>query len=446
MMAGNVSARNLALLTAVAAPLASLSLTLTTILPQEFTRNHGVTLAQAGFAFMVIRLADIAIDPWLGGLMDRTQARLGRYKIWILAGALPLIAGVLLCFFPPDRVSVLYLVVALATAYLGFSIMALSHLALCAAQTDDYIERGKVFAWWQAYTTAGLLAAIFLPKVLDGTFGLGMIRWMGITIIGLIVVATLVTVFLSSATPAKAPGTHGGMKAYLALFSLPATRRVMAAELLLGLSAGIAAATGIIFMTTVKHFTIGDFGSQISVYFLVAILSAPAWAWIAKRMEKHRALMLGAVCYALGQLMFLMVPPGNLLFLLIMPAVFGGFSYTATSMLPRAMVADVADEERLLHGSDRTALLYALLTGIFKLGHALSVGIAFLALDAFGYVPALGAGNTSGALTGVAIVYGGLPILCALVALCTMIGYPLTGKRHAEIRAGLAEREVVAGC
>lgn len=438
-MTTDISTKNLARLTAVAAPLASLSLALTTIIPQDLTRNHGVSLAQAGFAFMVIRLADIAIDPFLGGLMDRTRSRVGRYQVWILGGSVPLCAGVFLCFFPPAQVHVSYLVVALATAYLGFSIVALSHLALCAAQTDDYVARGRVFAWWQIYTTMGLLGAMLVPKVLDGALGLDLVKWMGITILAFIVVTTLVTVFLSSASPAKPAGAHGGVRAYLSLFTIASARRVLIAELFLGLSVGIGAVSGVMFLTSVKNFTIGDFGSQIVVFFLVAMISSPAWAWISARMDKHHALMLGAICLALSQFLFLLVPPGNLLFLLLVPAVVGGFSYTSTTMLPRSMLADVADEERLLHGGDRTALLFALLTGIFKMGHALSVGLAFLVLNAFGYVPALGANNSPSALNGVAFVYGGLTALCSLVALVSMIGYPLTRRRHAEIRAAIGK-------
>lgn len=436
-MSPDLSAGNLARLAVAAAPLASLSLALTAIIPQELTRSHGVSLAQAGLAFMLIRLIDIAVDPFLGGLMDRTKSRLGRYQVWILGGSLPLAAGVLLCFFAPAKVSLAYLILALATSYLGFSIVTLAHLALCAAQTEDYNARGKVFAWWQACTTLGLLIAMMVPKLLDGRLGLGLIQWMGVTIVALIAVATPVTVFLSSASAAKASGAHAGFRAYLALFSLASTRRVMAAELFLGLASGIAAATGLIFMTSVKQFTIGDYGSQITVYFLVTMLSSPLWAWISARMEKHRALMLGAVCFSLGQLMFYLVPPGNVLVLLTLPAIFGGFSYTATSMLPRSMLADVADEERLVRGQDRTALLYALLTGIFKMGHALSVGVAFLSLNAFGYVPALGAANGTHALAGTTVIFVGFTVAAAMIALCTMIGYPLTSRRHSEIRAAL---------
>jgi Na+/melibiose symporter-like transporter len=434
------SGRNLAALTAVAAPIAALSLSLTTIIPQELTRNHGVSLAEAGLAFMLIRLADIFIDPFLGDLMDRTRSRMGRYQIWIVTGCVPLACGVWMCFYPPATVSMIYLVVALALAYLGYSILALAHLALCAAQTDDYAERGRVFGWWQRYTTAGILLTMLIPKLLDGNLGLGLIQWMGVTILALLTLSVMATVLLARTRPARASGTKGGLRAYLALFALPATRRVILAELLLGLSVGIGAVTGIMFATSVKGFTIGDFGTQIVVYFLVGVLTATLWGRIAERFEKHRALIFGALGASVGQTLFLFVPPGNVPMLMV-PAAIGGFFYGATYMLPRAMIADAADEERLVRGADRTALLYALLTGVFKLGHALSVGIGLLALAAFSYVPALAERNTPAALTGLTFVYIGLPMLCSLGSMLAMFGYPLTRQRHQEIRAVLAGRD-----
>lgn len=442
-MSSRVDSWNLALVTAVAAPLASLSLALTTIVPQEMTRNHGVTLQQVGLVFMLIRLADIVIDPFLGGLMDRTESRLGRYQIWILGGSLPLAVGVWFCFFPPAQVSVTYLVLTLGAAYLGFSILALAHLALCAAQSDEYAERGRVFTYWQFYTALGLLLAILLPKMLEGLFGLSLVRWMGVTILILIAGTVAMTVFLAKARAPKAMGGHGGIKAYFSLFKLAATRRIMAAELLIGLAAGISAVSGAMFITSVKHFTLSDFASQISALFLISILSSPIWVRITQRLQKQHALMLGAGCYIIGQFLFLLVPPGNLLFLLLGPPLFAGFAYAGITMMPRAMIADAADEERLERGSDRTALLYALLTGIFKLGHALSVGIGLFALDAFGYVPSLGPDNTPAALMGLAFVYSGLPILCASLAFVVMIGYPLTSRRHDVIRKALEGRDLV---
>ena len=443
-MNATISGRNLATLTAVAAPIAALSLSLTTIIPQELTRNHGVSLAEAGLAFMLIRLADIVIDPLLGDLMDRTHARMRRYQIWIVSGCLPLAGGVWMCFFPPATVSMIYLVSALALAYLGYSILALAHLALCAAQTDEYAERGRVFGWWQRYTTAGILLTMLIPKLLDDYLGLGLVQWMGVTILGLLALCVAATVLLAKTRPAKASGAKGGLRAYLALFALPATRRIIVAELLLGLNVGISAVAGIMFATSVKGFTLGDFGTQIVVYFLVGTVTATVWGRIAQRFQKHRALIFGALGAAVSQVLFLFVPPGNLPMLMI-PAVVGGFFYGATYMLPRAMIADAADEERLARGADRTALLYALLIGVFKLGHALSVGIGLLALAAFSYVPALAERNTPAALTGLTFVYIGLPVLCALGSMLAMIGYPLTARRHREIRTALAQHDSFRG-
>src|SRR3546814_6962897 len=96
-------------------------------------------------------------------------------------------------------------------------------------------------------------------------------------------------------------GGHGGIKAYFSLFKLAATRRIMAAELLIGLAAGISAVSGAMFITSVKHFTLSDFASQISALFLISILSSPIWVHITQRLQKQHALMLGAGCYIIGQ-------------------------------------------------------------------------------------------------------------------------------------------------
>lgn len=443
-MAADVSARNLARTAAASAPLAALSLALVAFLPQELTRSHGLGLAEAGIAFMIIRLLDIAIDPYLGNLIDRTRARLGGYKVWLLGGSVPIIIGVALGFFPPDRVGIVYLLISLAAAYVGFSIVTLAHLALCAGQSEDYNARGKVFAWWQAYATIGILAAMLVPKLMQGTFGFGVLQWMGLTVIALFVVAIPVTALLGREGPSRTAAHGGGLKAYFSLFTLASTRRVMALELFLGLAAGISAAGGLIFMTAVKGFTVADYGTQISVYFLVSICSAPIWAWVATKMEKQNALRFATVCYVLSVLMYYLTPPGDLMFMLIFPALFGGFAFTATNMLPRAMLADVADEERLRSGGDRTALLYALLTGIFKMGHALSVGIAFFVLNLFGYVPALGSANTPEALTGVNVVFIALTMASAVIAGLLTIGYPLNRARHTVIRRKLEEQGLQA--
>lgn len=65
------------------------------------------------------------------------------------------------------------------------------------------------------------------------------------------------------------------------------------------------------------------------------------------------------------------VPAGNLIAIAIVAGL-AGIGYGAINLLPRAILADVADLERLNCGVERTGLLFALLTGFWKIGQAVS--------------------------------------------------------------------------
>jgi glycoside/pentoside/hexuronide:cation symporter, GPH family len=117
-----------------------------------------------------------------------------------------------------------------------------------------------------------------------------------------------------------------------------------------------------------------------------------------------------------------------------------GLAYGAANQMPRAMLADVNDEELLDHGADRTGMLYALLTGIDKIGFALAVGIAFQVLAAWGYVPSLGEHNQPGAVSAVAWMNCGVTSVLTLCGALLIARYPLTQKRHSEIRRELDRR------
>jgi Na+/melibiose symporter-like transporter len=124
------------------------------------------------------------------------------------------------------------------------------------------------------------------------------------------------------------------------------------------------------------------------------------------------------------------------------PAMFiVGFIASAYLFLLNAMVADVSDEVRLETGKDRIGLLYALFTGVQKIGSALSVGITFTILDNIGFKAAEGSVNTPDAIWGLEACFVAAPVLSILVGGAAMWGYRLTEQRHQEIRDGLAARD-----
>ena len=188
-----------------------------------------------------------------------------------------------------------------------------------------------------------------------------------------------------------------------------------------------------------KGFSKPQAGVLLLLYFLGGLAGGPLWTWLAGRLGKHRALAIAGVSYAvLPTGLLLLLPVGNLA--IAAPGLFiAGLPYSAGPFLLRSMMADAGDEERLARGTDRTGLLYAILTGTNKIGYALSVGVTFIGLDAFGFKA--GAANSAGALTGLEALFVGLPALLGLLAAAVIIGYPLNADAHRGVRARLAERD-----
>ncbi|EGY01074.1 major facilitator transporter [Nitrospirillum viridazoti Y2] len=89
---------------AYAAPtvgLAALGLPLLIYLPDYYGTVVGLPLGLVGMAFLVARLVDIAVDPLVGVLTDRTRSRHGRFRLWLAVGTPLLMISVRTLFMPP---------------------------------------------------------------------------------------------------------------------------------------------------------------------------------------------------------------------------------------------------------------------------------------------------------------------------------------------------------
>jgi glycoside/pentoside/hexuronide:cation symporter, GPH family len=441
--AAGLTRRTMMGLSAPAVAMSALTLPLTAFLPEYYANSIGMELAMVGAIFMAVRLFDIGVDPFLGGLMDRTRTRWGRYKPWLVIGAPVVMAGVAMLFLARPGVGPLYLLVSLFVVYMGYSIVSLAQLALTSTQTHDYDERSRVFSWWQLANTAGLLSALSLPSLLSAVVKVDrtiVVHSMAVFVLILTPLTVAITCLRVRDASASVPAAKSALRDYFALFELKSVRALLLTDLIYGLAIGILSVLGVMFMISAKQMTLPQYSLQLVVLFGASFLSTPFWPKV--KMEKHKILALSGAIYTVSLLINWVTPPGATL-VLIFSVVFAGFGYSAMTMMPRAMLADIADERRLSEGVDRTALLYALLTGIYKIGQALAIG--FVALDLIHYIPAKGSANSIATLNGVMLMYAGVPAAMMLIGSTIILFFPLTAARAAKIRAALALHEPHTG-
>ena len=423
-----------------------MTLPLTIFLPAFYASTIGINLAVVGIVFMVVRLGDLFFDPFVGGLMDRTHSRWGRFKPW-LAGGVPLImVGAWLLFMAQPGVGPAYLAIALIICYAGYSIIILSQMGVGAALTANYRERARVFAWWQAFNTFGIILALVFAPALSLFFNVLptlRIAVMGMCIIVLTPITVAIALFFVRDTERATTTQSARLADYLSLFRLRSTCLLLASALAIGLGLGCSSAVYVFFFATLKDIPVTLMSVLLAGMTLINLGAAPVWARIANLIDKHRALALGCLSYACYQTAVGFMPPGNIVFL-IGTFIFGGFGACAADLLPRAMMADVADEDRFHTGSDRTGMLYALYALTIKLGQALAIGVVYTLLDLFGFKAAAGKANDHHALLCVLLLGSAVPATLYVLAAISAWLYPLTAKRHDAIRQELSRRHVPA--
>jgi Na+/melibiose symporter-like transporter len=344
-------------------------------------------------------------------------------------------------------VGIAYLVGWLLVLYLALSILGLGHSAWAATLATSYDGRGRVFGVLQVIAIVALLAMLSIPAVLGrGAKGdAASVHAMGWFVIALAPVAIGIAALF---TPERiSPSHHSGARFrltdVLAVLGKPDLLRLYAAQMAMTLGPG--------WMTTIYLFFTRDFmrfsTSQASILLLFYVIAglggAPAAAWTATRIGKHRTVMVLALAYSLGLTTVLFAPKGVLVGS-IPVNLWCGFFGAGFALSIRSMLADVADEVRLDHGRDRLSLIYSIDSVAAKVASAGAIVVSYRILSWLGYQPALGHANTPEAIRGLGLTFVSGPIACVMLGALFMVGWRMTAERHGEVRAALDARDAEA--
>src|SRR5919106_156833 len=122
----------------------------TAFLLYYYTDVAGISAAAIGTMFLVLRLWDAFADLLAGRLVDRTMTRWGKFRPFIMFGAIPLLFMSYLTFHVPASFDAgMKLIYAYATyAILGlvYSLVNIPYGSLASAVTQSVHERAKLVA------------------------------------------------------------------------------------------------------------------------------------------------------------------------------------------------------------------------------------------------------------------------------------------------------------
>ena len=427
-------------------PTSALGIAILVYLSPYLASHLGVSLTVIAAAFATVRGIDFFVDPMLGMIMDRTRTPLGRYRVWQVIGAPILMLATYKLFMAPRGIGQAYLIGWLLVLYLGSSILDLSRSAWNAKLATQYHERSRVFAILAAVGVLGSVAVLVVPIAAArfapaGAPSVPLMGWF-------ILILTPLTIGLATTmTPERVDidvhTDHFPLRDYLALVRRPALIRLFLAQVATSLGPNWMSAMYLFFFTASRGFTAAQASGLLLLYVFAGVLGAPATGYLARRIGKHRTLMVSTTLFSLTLSTAMLIPRGNVLVAAPL-MLWCGFMGSSFGLMIGAMAADFGDEIRLDQGKERISLIYAMLSFANKLAGAISIVLTYSALAAVGYRAAEGAVNTPAAIHGLEAIFLIGPIVFVMLGGACFIGWKLDARRHGEIRHRLDARDAAA--
>jgi GPH family glycoside/pentoside/hexuronide:cation symporter len=403
----------------------------------------------AGWAVAAGRIWDAVNDPLFGLVSDRIRSRWGRRRVLLLFGAVPLGLSFMLMWVVPPF-GPLGLTVYYALTFIlfdtAFTAVHVGYNALTPELTADYDERSALNGFRMVFSISGTLGAIILTTVLGWTIEDGRLLFAIVGVgLGLISIVPPLVVFRVT----REHTTHQQTSPLPMGEALGATlgnrpfRLMMGLYLLSWTTASILAAVLVYFANyylrvpdQANYFVLAAQGS--------AIVFIPSIVWLARRLDKRRAFILGMATW-IAVLMGIFGLRADQVGLGYLLAALSGVGIATAYVVPWSMLPDIIEHDQVETGRRREGSFYAFASFFQKLGTGAAIWAMGQALARAGYVtPEMGAplpAQPVQAVTAIRAFAGPVPAALLVLSIVFAWRYPITRERHRHLLDELASRE-----
>ena len=413
-----------------------------------YTDVMGLGAAAVGTMILVTKIIDAATDPLMGAIADRTRTRFGRFRPYLIWGALPMAFTGVLTWTVPD----LGETGRLLWAYLTFSLMMLAYTvlstpysALSGVMTADSQQRTTLISF--------RFSAAFAGTTLVNAFTLDLVQWFGrgdealgwqltLALYGVVAAVLFATVFATTRERiAPPPQQRSDVKQdlrdlldnrpWLVLF-------VLALVIMITIVMRSGATVYYLKYYVARPDLTGAF---LGVYSVALAVGAALTPLMTRFIDKKRLMVvLMSIVGVLSCAMFFV--PRDMIWLMFVVNTLIGLALGPKSPLAFSMYADCADYTELKTGRRATAMTFSAATFSQKLGGALASAVIAWVLAGMGYVANQAQSDAS--QMGILLLLTVIPGVVAFAAALVMRAYPLDDAALAGMQDTLAQRRAQA--
>lgn len=153
-----------------------MSTLLATFLTAYYTDTAGIAAVAVGIMFVVCRLLDGITDLTMGGIVDKTNTKIGKARPWLIIAAPLMCIGIILIVSVPQGWSEAMKLVYAYVTYIFlncivYTIFGVAHAALLARMTRDFKDRNTASTISSICNNAAGLVVGTMITALQRNFG-----------------------------------------------------------------------------------------------------------------------------------------------------------------------------------------------------------------------------------------------------------------------------------
>lgn len=413
-----------------------------------YTDVFGITAAAAGTMFLVARLWDTANDPIMGMICDRTKTRWGKFRPYLLYGALPFTIIGILTFTTPDldpTGKLIYAYITYTLMMMVYTAVNVPYASLLGVMTKDTDERTSLASFrFIGGFSAGLMVtatANYLVEYFKTTGDLASAYQKTVAIYAVIAGVFFVLTFMGTKERLDPEEVESStLKEDLSdlIKNKPWFIMLGAAIAVLVFNSLRGAAILFYFKYFIGDQTIVYFGevtqgalasafmsSGYATSLIGVVLAIP----VATRIGKKNTFMLSGIICAILCTLFFFLPPEQIELIFLINILIG-ISSAIVFPLIWAMYGDVSDYSELKTGHRATGLIFSSSSMSQKLGWTIGGAISGWILAAYGFVA--NEAQTPESIMGIRLMISIFAAVGALISVAIMYYYPLTEKYMKE--------------
>lgn len=424
-----------------------------------YTDVFGISPAAAATMLLVTKIVDAVSDPAMGLIADRTNSRWGKYRPYLLFGAIPYaLLGILLFFGPElsDLGKLIFAYVTYTLVMLAFTVVNVPYSALLAVISPVREERIKATQYRFIFASIGTLTV--------GAMATPLVEWLGdgnellgfrLTILlfaGLSVLLFWITFFTTRERIRPTPQKTSVREDIGALLKNVSWIVLAIAGILIvvGLVARFAS---VVFY--LKYYSVDAAAEGVKVFlwmdrpaFLISIgligqlIGALVTPKLLKFFEK-RHLMIGMnLLHAVLLVIGYSLSPEQYALTVVLHTV-GIFTFGVVITLLFAMYTDCSEYLEWRTGKNSAGLTVSASMFSLKFGSAVGGALPGFILAGFGFVA--NAVQTESAVSGIRLMFTILPAVFFFLGGVLMIFYRLDRKTLNQMEEDLKRRRSSAG-